>query len=201
MQCSKCGYMMDAFEKECPRCARTGSPNPGPATTVNIPSHPKSASSPKFASRSSAAQMVGLFFLVFLILFVLAVALSHLSTTKKPAIFDVPSLAGLDADAIKSKLGQPDSQNEYPEQTAQGINDEGDMTYFKGRYELMITYKINTRQVVDFFIADPSGATYDTDKLANLCNALPEGSSNYGIEPVPCLGKTDEFTGIKIVPK
>ncbi len=51
MVCSKCGYVLDAFEKECPRCIRTGS-----VTTVPPPPPGASAPSPQKAQRKPRAQ-------------------------------------------------------------------------------------------------------------------------------------------------
>ena len=55
MICPNCGYMMDAFEKVCPRCKgekiaappRQATPPPSPPTQPNLPYKPPSSNEPK----------------------------------------------------------------------------------------------------------------------------------------------------------
>jgi len=54
MDCPQCGYVMDPFEKECPRCARTGGKPPAPVQSEE----PKEALATrvKSAAKDTASQ-------------------------------------------------------------------------------------------------------------------------------------------------
>ncbi len=119
-------------------------------------------------------------------------------------VFDVPSLVGKDIDGIRLLLGEPADGN-LKEPTAQQISFGGkqwDNTFKKDGKELLVTYDVKTRKVVDFFISsdDSSGATKDTQHLMEMGN-LKNNVSNYRIEFVKTFKDPTVFTGVKVIPQ
>src|SRR3989338_10372203 len=85
--------------------------------------------------------------------------------------YDVPSLVGKNVDEIKTILLP--YKNKTLEPTAQQIAlgaKEWDMEFTKDGKDLLVTYNINSRQIVDFFIStdDPSGKTKDKSHLLEI---------------------------------
>jgi hypothetical protein len=73
-----------------------------------------------------------------------------------PVVFDLEKLYGKNIDEIRSILGNPIDGN-HIEPTKQQINlgmaeDGWDNTFEKDGYDLLITYDVSTRNVIDFFI-------------------------------------------------
>ena len=54
MDCPQCGYVMDAFQQECPRCARTG--GKPPAAVAPVESREAVATRVKTAAKDTASQ-------------------------------------------------------------------------------------------------------------------------------------------------
>ncbi len=116
--------------------------------------------------------------------------------------YDVPSLVEKNVDDIKTILLP--YKNKTLEPTAQQIAlgaKEWDVEFTKDGKDLLVTYNINSRQIVDFFIStdDPSGKTKDKEHLLEIGN-LSESSSQYKVSFVPTLKDSSYFTGIKVIP-
>ena len=119
------------------------------------------------------------------------------------AVFDVEALYGKNIDEIRAVLGEP-TDGEYTNPTAQQLalgTKEWSNTFKKDKYELLVTYDVASKDVIDFFVGtdDPSGATKDTKRLEKILNV--ENSTNFTIEPVKALKDPSVYTGIKVVPK
>lgn len=123
------------------------------------------------------------------------------ANTSNKQIFDVPALVGKNLDGVITVLGTPKGQDPTALQIQQGIT-EWDKTFVKDGKELLVTYTISNRKIVDFFISadDPSGKTTNTTNLLQLGN-LREGDSRYRIEFVRAIKDPNSFTGVKIIPK
>jgi hypothetical protein len=119
------------------------------------------------------------------------------------AVFDVEALYGKNIDEIRAVLGEP-ADGEYTNPTAQQLElgtKEWSNSFKKDKYELLVTYDVASKKVIDFFVGtnDPSGATKDTKKLEKILNV--DNSTNFTIEPVKALKDPSVYTGIKVVPK
>jgi hypothetical protein len=119
------------------------------------------------------------------------------------AVFDVEALYGKNIDEIRAVLGEP-ADGEYINPTAQQLalgTKEWSNSFKKDKYELLVTYDVASKKVIDFFVGtdDPSGATKDTKKLEKILNV--DNSTNFTIEPVKALKDPSVYTGIKVVPK
>ena len=118
-------------------------------------------------------------------------------------IFDLEPLYGKNIDEIRAVLGEP-TDGEYTNPTAQQLElgtKEWSNTFKKDKYELLVTYDVSSKEVIDFFVStdDPSGTTKDTKKLEKILNV--ENSTNFTIEPVKALKDLSVYTGIKVIPK
>jgi len=118
-------------------------------------------------------------------------------------VFDLEALYGKNIDEIRAVLGEP-TDGEYTNPTALqlalGVK-EWDNAFEKDGCELLVTYNVYSREVIDFFIGtdDPSGVTKDTKKLEEILNV--ENSTNFTIEPVRAIKNPSVYTGIKVVPR
>jgi hypothetical protein len=118
--------------------------------------------------------------------------------------FDVPSLVGKNIDEIRTVLGKPkDGELTEPNQAQLDLGvDEWDNTFEKNGKELLVTYKVKSRKVVDFFIStdDSSGKTKDETHLLEMGN-LKENDSRYTIKFVEAINKPGEYTGVTATPR
>jgi hypothetical protein len=116
------------------------------------------------------------------------------------AVFDIPSLVDKDIDGVIAVLGTPKGKDPTAQQIELGIN-EWDKTFVKDGKELLVTYTISNRKIIDFFIPtdDPSGLTTDTEHLLRLGN-LKQGDPRYRIEFVKAIKDPSSFTGVKVIP-
>jgi len=121
-------------------------------------------------------------------------------------VFDLEALYGKSVDEIKDILGTPSDDTEPRDlqvniKSEDQLAKEWDTTWEKDGYELLVSYDVASREVIDFFVPtnDPSGATKDTKELEKILNI--ENSSNFTIEPVKALKDPSVYTGIKVVPK
>ncbi len=116
--------------------------------------------------------------------------------------YDVPSLVGKNVDEVKTVLAPYKNKTLEPtaQQIALGVK-EWDMEFTKDGKDLLVTYNIGSRQIVDFFIStdDPSGKTKDKDHLLEIGN-LSESSGQYKVGFVPTLKDSSYFTGVKVIP-
>lgn len=113
--------------------------------------------------------------------------------------FDVPSLIGKDIDEVKAVLGNPVDQE--PSNMQSEATNEWSLSFKKDSNELLVTYEIKTKRIIDFFIDtdDPSGKTKDKKHLLELGN-LREDDTRYRVEFVKALTQPDYFTGVKVIP-
>ena len=128
--------------------------------------------------------------------------------TEEPAeepevVFDVGALYGKNIDEIRAVLGEP-TDGDYTDPTAQQLQlgtKEWSNTFKKDKYELLVTYDVSSKEVIDFFVPtywyqsndDPSGVI---EKILNV-----ENSTNFTVQSVEALGYPSEYTGVKIIPK
>lgn len=117
-----------------------------------------------------------------------------------PFVFDVPALVGKNSDQVKAALGKP--SEEWKPTAAEmkaGIN-EADMTFVKDGQELMVTYDIKTRAVIDLFLStdDASGSTADGNRLLDIAH-LTLNSSAYHAELIESMGEPGRYTGVKVI--
>ena len=111
-------------------------------------------------------------------------------------------MVGKNVDEIKTILLP--YKNKTLEPTDQQITlgaKEWDMEFTKDGKDLLVTYNINSRQIVDFFIStdDPSGKTKDKSHLLEIGN-LSENSEEYKVEFVAAIIDPSSFTGAKASP-
>lgn len=116
-------------------------------------------------------------------------------------VFDIPSLVGKNLDGVIAVLGTPKGQDPTAQQIALGAK-EWDKTFVKNGIELLVTFTISNKRIVDFFIStdDPSGKTKNTTHLMELGN-LKQNDPRYKIEFVKTLKDPSSFTGVKVIPK
>jgi len=128
----------------------------------------------------------------------------NVTNTNKQYVFDVPALVGKNIDEIRVILGEPEDGKlkEPNDQQIELGTTEWNNTFEKGGKELLVTYNIKTRKVIDFFIStdDSSGATDNTRHLLELGN-LTENDPRYKIEFVKAFIKPSVFTGVKAIPR
>lgn len=119
------------------------------------------------------------------------------------AVFDLEALYGKNIEEIRAILGEP-IDGEYTNPTTQQLalgTREWSNSFKKDKYELLVTYDVTSKKVIDFFVGtdDPSGATKDTKKLEKILNI--QNSTNFLIEPVKALDDSSVYTGIIVKPK
>lgn len=115
-------------------------------------------------------------------------------------IYDIPSLIGKNIDEIKNILGEP-ADKEFTEPTQEQISlgaKEWDNTFRKDDFDLLVSFNISSRKIVDFFVSTSSKYP-DKNKLMEVTNTK-ENASNYTIEAVKELKNPSNITGIKIIP-
>jgi len=99
--------------------------------------------------------------------------------------FDIPSLLGQDIDALKQTLGTPTEDTEPTAAQLQFGTDTWEKSWTKGEYDLMATYDVKTKKVVDLFLSTNTDAAFesfeDTDNILKVGN-LKENDSRYGVE-------------------
>ena len=119
------------------------------------------------------------------------------------SVFDVPSLVGKNIDEIRQVLGEP-ADKTLTEPNAQQLalgTKEWDNTFKKDGKELLVTFNVQSRKVVDFFIGtdDPLGKTKDKKHLMEL-GGVKDSNPNYRIEFVKAIIDPSFYTGVKIIP-
>ncbi len=100
------------------------------------------------------------------------------TTQTVSANFDVPTLVGKSLAELDSTLGTP---TKYTEPTQLQINsgvDTWEKTWSKDKVDLMVTYDIKTKAVVDLFLG---GNFENTDSILKSGN-LSTTDSNYSVE-------------------
>ncbi len=116
-------------------------------------------------------------------------------------VFDLPSMIDKNVDQIKKILGVPETDSEPTKQQISAGIDEWSKKWTKDGENLLVTYNVKTREILDFFIdtRDPSGVTSDKNYLLNVGNAKL-GEAAYNVEFVEAFASPGKFTGIKIIP-
>ncbi len=128
---------------------------------------------------------------------------TQVASTASEPVFDVPALMGKNVDEITTMLGKPMSDDEPTAQQLVLGTKEWSNTYKKDDQELLVTYNLKSRTVIDFFISahsDNELSRKDMDKLLEV-GSLKQGASDYSIEYVKALKDPSTYTGIKITPK
>jgi len=99
--------------------------------------------------------------------------------------FDIPSLLGQDIDALKQTLGAPTEDSEPTAAQLQLGTDTWEKSWTKGEYDLMATYDVKTKKVVDLFLSTNTDAAFasfkDTDNILKIGN-LEKSNSRYSVE-------------------
>jgi len=122
---------------------------------------------------------------------------------EQTTVFDLEALYGKNIDEIRVALGDP-TDGEWIEPSAAQIEmgtTEWNNTFKKDGYELLVTYKVESREVIDFFVStnDPSGLTKDIENLKDVLNV--KSSSTYTVEPVEAMIDPSSYTGIIATPR
>ncbi|MDD5759887.1 MAG: hypothetical protein PHI06_12490 [Desulfobulbaceae bacterium] len=121
------------------------------------------------------------------------------------SVFDVPSLLGKNINQIRTALGTPTYDKEPTKlQLSLGVT-EWDKSWEREGADLLVTYNIKTKKVIDFFIGgvDPSGSTNDKKLLLDVAG-LKEGDPKYKLEFVEVRVPKPEpgfYTGVKVMPQ
>jgi len=91
-------------------------------------------------------------------------------------VFDIPSLIGLTADQIKTKLGKPLSDEQG------SINDQMKTLIYQRRgYKLFIDYEVRSRRLLKFYLESPHPTT-EYQYLLNAAN-VTQHDKRYKVEP------------------
>lgn len=115
-------------------------------------------------------------------------------------VFDFEVLYGKNVDEIKSILGTPSSDTEPTDSQKQFVK-EWEKLWQKDGYELLVTYNVANRRVIDYFVPtnDPSGATKDLRKLEAVVGA--KKMVNFTVLPVKTIEDPTKYTGVRVIPK
>ena len=115
-------------------------------------------------------------------------------------IFDFEALHGKNIDEIKPILGTPSSDTEPTDSQKQFVK-EWEKLWQKDGYELLVTYNVNSRRIVDYFVPtnDHSGATKDLRELKAIVGA--KKLINFTILPVKTIEDPTKYTGVRVIPK
>lgn len=151
--------------------------------------------------------------IIFLIIFIVIV-ISQLkenpnnSNTIEPSlreenfvtVFDFEAFHGKNVDEIKAILGTPSSDTEPTDAQKQFIK-EWDKLWQKDGHELLVTYNVASRRVIDYFVPtnDPSGATKDLRELEAVVGA--KKLVNFTVLPVKTIEDPTKYTGVLVIPK
>lgn len=123
-----------------------------------------------------------------------SVASIPVSTQK--VVFDVPSLVGKDLKQLREILGTP-SYDKEPTVQQVALVDTWEKTWTREGYDLMVTYNIKTKKVVDLFLGADTDATYaifeNTNNILKVGNLQPN-SNEYSVEFVKVI-KGNGYTG------
>jgi hypothetical protein len=108
-------------------------------------------------------------------------------------------VSGKNVDEIKSILGTPSSYTEPTDSQKQFVN-EWDKLWQKDGYELLVTYNVTSRRIIDYFVPtnDQSGATKDLRKLEAVVGA--KNLVNFRVLPVKTIKDPTKYTGIQVIP-
>ena len=119
---------------------------------------------------------------------------------KDLTIFDFEALYGKNVDEIKTILGTPSSDTE-PTDSQRQIVKEWEKLWQKDGYELLVTYNVASRRVIDYFVPtnDPSGATKDLRELEAVVGA--KKLVNFTVLPVKTIEDPTKYTGVRVIPK
>lgn len=115
-------------------------------------------------------------------------------------VFDFEALYGKNVDEIKTILGTPSSDTE-PTDSQKQIVKEWEKLWQKDGYELLVTYNVASRRIVDYFVPtnDQSGATKDLRKLEAVVGA--KKLINFRVLPVKTIEDPTKYTGVRVIPK
>lgn len=107
---------------------------------------------------------------------------------------DLEKLIGLSIDEVRKRLGPPEDTQPEPTdlQVKVGI-DTWENTYEKDGHEMLVTFNVPTRQVIDFFVIGD-----DVGEVTRIWR-MNENSPNYRLQPVKAIARPG-ITGIKVIP-
>lgn len=114
-------------------------------------------------------------------------------TVKTSYVFDVPNLLTLNIDQVRESIGQPvDKDIEPSSQQLNSSSGEWDNTFRKDSEELLVTFNVKTRKLIDLFISG--------DNKASLLEktGLNEGDARYTLKFVQALSDPKLITGVII---
>lgn len=118
----------------------------------------------------------------------------------EPIIFDISTFQSAKIDEVILKLGEPTSRF-TPTKKQQEQDYKADITYKKEGEELTISYDINTKKIIDFFIPSKEGENKMTvegrAKILRKLN-ISEDSKQFGIQFNKNLKDQSLFTGVII---
>lgn len=118
----------------------------------------------------------------------------------EPIIFDISTFQNAKIEEVIAKLGEPTSKF-TPTKKQQEQDYDGDITYKKHGEELTVTYNMNTKKVIDFFIPSKEAENKITiegkAKILKKLN-LSEDSKQFGIQFNKNLKNPSLFTGVII---
>ncbi|MCC3154937.1 hypothetical protein Q3A66_17330 [Hymenobacter sp. BT770] len=117
-------------------------------------------------------------------------------------VFDVPALARLNIDQLRAALGPVaghDDTEPTPEERKEGIV-EWAKQFKRDTTTLRVTYDVNTRQVIDFFITSAHGRATDYVPWLQLAHISPQ-DPRWSIEPFAIPGRPGVYLGVRVAAK
>lgn len=115
-------------------------------------------------------------------------------------VFDIPSLVGKNIDEVRTILGAPiEKEMIEPNQAQLNLGTtQWDNTFEKDNTQLLVTFNVSTRKVIEFFIGT-SPEKQNKEELLQKGN-LQTGSSKYKLDYVKALKDPAQITGVTITP-
>ncbi|ALW85221.1 hypothetical protein AUC43_09005 [Hymenobacter sedentarius] len=116
-------------------------------------------------------------------------------------VFDVPALARLNIDQLRTALGPvagPDTEPTAAERK-EGIV-EWAKQFKHDTTTLRVSYDVNTRQVIDFFITSAHGRATNYGPWLQLAHISPQ-DPRWSIEPFAMPGRPGVYLGVRVAPK
>jgi hypothetical protein len=134
---------------------------------------------------------------------------SEVTTAPTPAVtsaFDIPSLIGKTVSELETTLGTPTKYTIPPTANVDGSKIETwEKTWEKNEHSLMVTYNLDTNEVVDLFLSTDSDSAFANFKSKDnilLVGNLSADSTDYELEFVETMNTSDTgYTGVIIKAK
>ncbi len=121
-------------------------------------------------------------------------------------VFDVPLLVGKTVSELETTLGTPTKYTVPPTTNVDGSKIETwEKTWEKNEHSLMVTYKLDTNEVVDLFLSADSDSAFANFKSKDnilLVGNLSDDSTAYELEFVETVNMADKgYTGVIVKAK